>query len=184
MQSEPTGQTVAQTAKPAAQYTAKPTGKTDVDAGVNKQAFNQAILESSMNASISSGNHSMSLLFKSALEHINVALAPELGENAIQNLAKSDIDVSPQATADRIVSMSTAFFSQYAEQHPEKDLETSLKDFTDIISGGIDQGFSEAREVLDGLQVLEGDIATNIDKTYDLVQSGLKSFIDNYPRPE
>ncbi|MBT3719368.1 MAG: DUF5610 domain-containing protein, partial [Gammaproteobacteria bacterium] len=49
-----------------------------------------------------------------------------------------------------------------------------------IIGGGIDQGFAEAREILDGLSVLEGDIATNIDATYDLVQEGLQAFIDSY----
>ncbi|MBT5370276.1 MAG: DUF5610 domain-containing protein, partial [Gammaproteobacteria bacterium] len=49
-----------------------------------------------------------------------------------------------------------------------------------IIGGGIDQGFAEAREILDGLSVLEGDIATNIDATYDLVQEGLQAFIESY----
>jgi len=28
--------------------------------------------------------------------------------------------------------------------------------------------------------VLEGDIATNIDATYDLVQEGLQAFIESY----
>ncbi|WP_292746763.1 DUF5610 domain-containing protein, partial [Methylophaga sp. UBA3191] len=42
------------------------------------------------------------------------------------------------------------------------------------------QGFKEARDILGGLKVLEGDIAGNIDKTYDLVQQGLQSFVENY----
>lgn len=157
-----------------------------VEPGIDasKQALNKAILTASMEVSISAGNNSMSLLFKSAIDHINEVLAPELGDNAIQNAYKSGLDVSPQATADRIVSMSTAFFSKYAQSNPDKDLETALKDFTALIGGGIDQGFAEARDILDGLQVLEGDIASNIDKTYELVQSGLKAFQDNYPRPE
>lgn len=64
------------------------------------------------------------------------------------------------------------------------DLQTALNDFTKLIGGGIDKGFAEARQVLDGLKVLEGDIASNIDKTYEFVQSGLKSFVDNYQRPD
>jgi len=48
------------------------------------------------------------------------------------NTSGSGVDVSPQATANRIVSTSTAFFG----------------------------------------------------KTYELVQSDLKSFVDNYPRPD
>ena len=156
--------------------------KSGVDA--SKQAFNASILQASMEVSLSAGNHSMSLLYKTAIENLNQVLAPEFGDNAIQAASGSGLDFSPQATADRIVSMSTAFFSKYAENHPDKDLETALNDFAKLIGGGIDKGFAEAREILDGLKVLEGDIASNIDKTYELVQSGLKSFVENYPRPD
>lgn len=150
----------------------------------SRQTLNKAILTASMQVSLSAGDNSMTLLYKSAIDHINKVLAPELGDNAIQEAYKSGLDVSPQATADRIVSMSTAFFGKYAQSNPGKDLETALKDFTALIGGGIDQGFSEARTVLDGLKVLQGDIASNIDKTYELVQTGLKAFADNYPRPD
>ena len=150
----------------------------------SKQALNKSILEASMSVSLSAGDKSLSLLLKSAIEHINQALEPDFGANAIQNASASGVDTSPQATADRIVSLSTAFFAKYQEKHPEKDLETALKDFTKTISDGIDKGFAEARNILDGLNVLQGDIASNIYKTYDLVQSGLKSFVDNYPRPD
>ncbi|MCK9200855.1 MAG: DUF5610 domain-containing protein [Gallionella sp.] len=156
--------------------------KSGVDA--SRQAYNTSILKASMEVSLSAGNHSMSLLFKSAIEHLNEVLAPELGDNAIQAAAESGMDFSPQATADRIVSMSTAFFGRYAENHSEKDLNVALVDFVQLIGGGIDKGFAEAREILDGLKVLEGDIASNIDKTYELVQFGLKAFVENHSRPE
>lgn len=149
-----------------------------------KQALNQAVLAASAEVSISAGNESMALLFKTAIDHLNEVLAPEFGDNAIQRAADSGLDVSPEATADRIVTLSTAFFARYQVAHPEKDLATALTDFTALIGGGIDQGFAEARDILDGLGVLEGDIASNIDKTYELVQAGLKAFVDNYPRPE
>jgi hypothetical protein len=154
-----------------------------IGAKTAKQALNASILQASMEVSLNAGSNSMSLLFKTAIENLNQVLAPEFGENAIQAAADSGLDFGPQATADRIVSMSTAFFGKYAESHPEKDLETALKDFTTLIGGGIDKGFAEAREILSGLKVLEGDIASNIDKTYELVQSGLKAFVENYPRP-
>jgi len=144
--------------------------------------YNASILKASMEVSLSAGNHSMSLLYKSAIEHLNEVLAPEFGDNAIQAASDSGMDFGPQATADRIVSMSTAFFGKYAENHPEKDLNTALADFTKLIGGGIDKGFAEARQILDGLKVLEGDIASNIDKTYELVQAGLKAFVENYSR--
>ncbi|MBI5437453.1 MAG: DUF5610 domain-containing protein [Nitrosomonadales bacterium] len=147
--------------------------KSGVDAA--RQTLNVSILKASMEVSLSAGNNSMSLLFKTAIENLNQVLAPELGDNAIQAAADSGMDFSPQATADRIVSMSTAFFGKYAENHPEKDQQTALNDFAKLIGGGIEKGFSEARQILDGLKVLEGDIASNIDKTYEFVQSGLKS---------
>ena len=54
-----------------------------------------------------------------------------------------------------------------------------MNQFVDVISGGIDQGFAEAREILDGLKVLNGDIASNIDATYELVQDKLAAFVEN-----
>jgi len=153
-------------------------------ADASKQAFNASILKASMEVSLSAGNHSMSLLYKTAIENLNQVLAPDLGDNAIQAASDSGMDFSPQATADRIVSMGAAFFEKYAENHPEKDLETALNDFTKLIGGGIDQGFAEARNILGSLKVLEGDIASNIDKTYELVQSGLKSFVESHSHPD
>ena len=148
-----------------------------------KPQFDRAILDASLRASLTAGNQPLALLYASAVEHLNEALAPELGDRAIQRAYDSGIDVSPHATAGRIVGLSTAFFGAYRELHPEMDLETTLDAFTKLIGSGIDRGFAEARDVLDGLEVLNGDIAANIDQTYALVQQGLKDFVANYPRP-
>jgi len=142
------------------------------------QVLNQQILETNLNVSFGSGNDSLTLLLKTAIEAINGVIEPELGIS-IEESVKSGVDVSPEATAERIVSLSTAFFSAYQDQHPEQDLETSVNNFVKIISGGIEQGFAEAREILQGLSVLEGSIATNIDTTYNLVQNNLQAFVDD-----
>ena len=55
--------------------------------------------------------------------------------------------------------------------------------FVQVIGGGIQTGFTEAREILDGLGVLEGDIETNIDKTYSIIQEELAAFRDLYQAP-
>lgn len=145
-----------------------------------QQQLNATILQANLDVSINSGNEPLALLYKAAIEGINEVLEPELGANAIENAYESGIDFSPEATAQRIVSMSTAYFGSYQKLHPElTDQEAAIK-FADIIGGGVQQGFSEAREILDGLNVLEGDIASNVDKTYDLVQSGLKAFVEGY----
>jgi len=152
----------------------------DSAATIVKKQMNAQILASAVEVSVSAGDQPLSLVLKTALEGINEALKETMGDNAIQKGYDAGLDVTPEATAGRIVSLSTAFFGKYQEMHPDMSQEEALTKFTDIISGGIDKGFSEARDILDGLGVLEGDIATNIDKTYDLVQDGLKSFVENY----
>lgn len=154
------------------------------DAQQAKTEQNRAILEASLEVSISSGNESMSLLFKAAIEKINEVLAPDLGPRPLEAAVESGLDVSPEATADRIVSLTTGLFARYQEANPELQGAALIDRFVDVIGGGIEQGFAEAREILDGLGVLEGDIATNIDLTFDLVMEKLEQFrLDNGGTP-
>lgn len=164
----------------------KKTGQTQDSAAVTaKKQLNQSILQASLDVNLSAGNEPMALLFKTALEGVNKALEGELGPNAIQHSYAEGLDVSPQATADRIVQMSTAFFDRYQANHPDLSTEDALNSFVELIGGGIDKGFKEARDILEGLKVLDqGNIAANIDATYELVQKGLKAFVDNYKKPE
>lgn len=151
--------------------------------GAIKKQNNTAILQSSIAVSVSAGNEPLSLLYKVAIDNINEVLQPEFGDNAIQTAYDSGLDVTPEATADRIVSLSTAFFSQYQEQNQNLSTEDAVKSFVEVIAGGIDKGFAEAKDILEGLKVLDGDIASNIDVTYDLVQEGLQAFVDSYIQP-
>jgi len=144
----------------------------------HKQEVNASILTATAEISVSTGNRPLAMLLKSAIEHLNELLEPEFGPNAIQTAADEGVDVSPEATAKRIVDLSTGFFEAFKAQNPNEDEAVLLDRFMETIGKGIEQGFSEAREILDGLQVLKGDIAANIDKTYDLVQEGLKEFFE------
>ncbi len=116
------------------------------------------------------------LLFRSAIEKLNELLLPELGENAVQQTADSGLDFSPEATAERIVGFATGFLPVFLETHADEDPQAALDEFMQIIRDAIEQGFSEAREILDGLSVLEGDIAANIDTTFEFVLEGLERF--------
>jgi hypothetical protein len=149
-----------------------------------KKQLNAAIIESSLKFSNTIGDKPLSLLLKTALQGINEALKAGDVDNSVEDAYESGIDFSAEATAERIVSFSTQFFGAYKEQHPEMSEEESLTAFVDIISGGIDQGFGEAKDILDGLQVLTGDVATTVDKTYQLVQEGLQSFVDSFSKEE
>ena len=149
-----------------------------------KKQLNAAIIESSLKFSKSIGDQPLSLLLKTALQGINEALKAGGVDSNVEEAYESGIDFSPEATAERIVAFSTQFLASYREQHPEMNEEQSLTAFVDIISGGIEQGFAEAKDILGALKVLGGDIATNIDKTYELVQQGLQSFVDYFSEAE
>jgi hypothetical protein len=137
---------------------------------------NLQILQASSSVSITAGEQPQALLFSAAIDRINELLAPELGANALQNLAATQ-DNSPEATAERIVSLSTAFYDLYAQQHPGEDPETLANNFIDLIRGGFEKGFNEAKGILESLQVFNGDIAAGVMKTYDLVTQGYDKFL-------
>lgn len=141
-----------------------------------KQAQNSAILKANEQVSLRSNNDSLSLLYKTALEGINAELEPVLGENAAQKIYDSGIDTSPEATADRIVAFATGFYSRYKELNPDKSEEENLTEFLKVIGGGIEKGFTDAKDILKGLKVYEGEVESGVDKTYSLVMQGLDSF--------
>ena len=140
-----------------------------------KAQLNVSIVQASLTVSLNSSNDPLSVVLKTALTGINEALKGDYGDNAIQNAVSQDN--TPEGTASRIVSLSTAFYEAYKQQNPGQDEETTLNNFVNTLKKGVDQGFKEARDVLQGLKVLNGDIASNIDKTYDLVQQGYSDFI-------
>lgn len=147
-----------------------------------KTQLNVSIVQSTMEVSISAKNETMRLLLKSVVVNINEAFKPYLGENAIANPAtgmdasQPSQDYSPEATADRIVSLATNLLDAFKSQHPGEAQTAVVDHFLQTIKQGIDQGFKEARGILQGLGVLQGDTASNIDKTYELVQQKLNDF--------
>ena len=140
-----------------------------------KAQLNASIVEASLTVSLKSGNDPMAVVFKTALTGINEALEADFGKDAIQNAASQDN--SPEATANRIVALSTGFYEAYKRQNPGQDDETSLNNFMDTIKKGMEQGFKEARTILEGFKVLDGDLSKSIDRTYELVQQGFADFV-------
>ncbi len=156
----------------------------DSIAVTQKKQLNAAIIESSLKFSNSIGDQPLSLVLKTALQGINEALKADGANTTIEEAYDSGIDTSPEATAERIVTFSTQFLASYREQHPEMDESESLSAFVNIISSGIDQGFGEAKDILSSLNVLEDEMASTIDQTYELVQSGIQAFVDSFSEQE
>ena len=141
-----------------------------------KRTQNIAILKANEQVSLRSNNDSLSLLYKTALQGINAELEPVMGENAAQKIYDSGIDTSPEATAERIVAFATAFYSRYKELSDEQTEAQTLDNFLALITPGVDKGFADAKDILSGLKVYEGEVESGVDKTYQLVMQGLASF--------
>lgn len=176
----PSPSNAAQSVKSAAQAEeTKAPNQAQPSASDLRQQQNVQILQASMDVSIQSSNSSLTLLYRTAIDRINEFLAPELGPNAIGG--KDAPDASPEATAGRILSLSTAFYDAYAAQpkNKGKDTETLARDFVSLIRGGFERGFGEARDILSGLGVLGADspIEQGINKTYALVMKGYDDFL-------
>ncbi|MCT8985455.1 DUF5610 domain-containing protein [Shewanella phaeophyticola] len=143
---------------------------------LSRQMMNNSILAAQEEVSIAAGDKSMALLYRAAIEAINEELAPTMGEDAVQKNAEEGIDYSPEATADRIVSFATQFFSVHQQQNQSMGFDEQVSSFMVKIGDAINQGFKEASDILSGLKVLEGDIADGVDQTYELIQQKLAQF--------
>lgn len=139
-----------------------------------KTQLNTSIVTASFDVAISSGNESLALLYKSAINSINVVLKQERGDNAIQNAFGQDN--TPEGTAGRIVSISTGFYEAFKRQHPGENEADVLSKFMSTIKSGFEQGYKEATDILQGLGVFAGDIKSGIEKTYALVTQGYADF--------
>lgn len=167
----------AQSNKQSADVAAK-SKKNDVPqtAAEQRQAQNIAILRANEQVSLRSNNDSLALLYKAAIEGINAELEPVMGENAAQKIYDEGIDTSPQATADRIVAFSTAFYSRYKELNPAETEQQTLDNFMALITPGVEKGFADAKDILTNLKVYEGELESAVDSTFELVKKGLAAF--------
>lgn len=156
----------------------------------NKQQLNATIIQSQFELSLKSDDKSMSLLYKSVISSLATEFedylqkATEAGKTGekVTNPYGTDTDTSPKATADRILSFATGFYDAFKKQNPNLSEEEGLDQFISKISAGIDQGFGEARDVLDSLKRLDGKVKTDIDETYELIQKGLTAFRESFKK--
>lgn len=139
-----------------------------------KTQLNVSIVTASYEVAIGSKNDSLALMLKSAINGINDLLRPQFGDNAIENAQGQDN--SAEGTASRIVSLSTGFYEAYKRQHPGEDEADVFKQFMTTIRSGFEKGYREAVDILQGLGVFGGDLASSIGKTYELVLKGYADF--------
>ncbi len=75
-------------------------------------------------------------------------------------------DFAPEKVAERILGFIQGALAGLPETQRDEVLQQAR--------AGVEQGFAEARGILDELGVLGGEIAANVDRTYGLIQAGLE----------
>lgn len=125
--------------------------------------------------SINAKSNPTELILQSAMEKISAMFAPHLADGSIQRAVESGQNMSPEATADRIISFATRLIGRaeasQADLSPEE--QQSREQLFNNIQIGIERGFEQARDILEGLKALNGDVKVTVDDTYNQVQKGL-----------
>ncbi len=75
-------------------------------------------------------------------------------------------DYTPEKVSDRILSFVRAGVAMGENDEQRASLLQAARK-------GVEQGFKEARDILESLNVLNGKVKEDIDKTYELIQQGL-----------
>ncbi len=107
-------------------------------------------------------------------EKTQAILNRELADKLEQRFKEEGIDLkglkaedfTPQKVSERIMNFVSG--RVLSEQDSDKQLELMQQ-----ARAGVEQGFAEARDILDSLSVLNGQVKDDVDKTYDLIQQGL-----------
>ena len=95
-------------------------------------------------------------------------------------LAGKASDYSPEKVAERVLGfIDQRLRSEAASGADSAQLQKVLSQARD----GVEQGFAEARKILDGLGVLGGQVAANIDDTYKRIQDGFAGLDQAYATP-
>lgn len=152
-----------------------------------KQRSESLVIE----ASFAGGSEAVSLrgMGRSNLGHALVLSAEEiiskinqlLRDKVPQGIESLDpAEFTPEATADKIVKGVTSLFSAYAKQNPKLDPEKLISSFMEQVRSGVDRGYSEAFEILEGLGAFKFDgVQSGIEKTKQLVGERLAAFEDS-----
>lgn len=106
-------------------------------------------------------------------------LAERLGLKPGDLNAKAE-DYSPAKVAERILGFVGGNMAREAAAGADSEqLQKHMQEFRK----GVEKGFADARKILDGLGVLNGQVAANIDDTYQRIQDGLGELDQRYAAP-
>lgn len=130
----------------------------------------------SFSAKVSTGD-AQNIVVDRAFEQLRAVVEEARAELGIPE--GETLDLSPEATGDRIADFALNFFTQYAENNGLADDEEGRAQFADFIGGAINQGIEEARGILTALNALNPDVTQGIESTASHIQGRLDDFVTN-----
>ncbi|MCB0331310.1 MAG: DUF5610 domain-containing protein [Bdellovibrionales bacterium] len=99
---------------------------------------------------------------------LNEYLAEDLPEG-LESLNPEDF--TPEATANRIVDQIAGLFPAFRDQNPNLSDEEAVEEFITLANKGIEQGYNEAFDILDGMGAFQiGGVEESISKTLELLK--------------
>lgn len=153
---------------------------------VNQKIEQQASLVSHIFGDAkSTASDSLKLTYQAAITKLNEILAPQLGtDQAIsQEALKKQGGMeywTPENTAKRIVSTATSYLEGFKKVHPELEGQALMDKFQEVVGGGLQKGFDEAKAILTDLKVFDGQVKDNFESTTQLVSQGMTNFVNQY----
>lgn len=104
-------------------------------------------------------------------EHILGKLKEQLASAGVDFDAAAGLDWSPDATAQRIFDFASGLMGIFRDQNPELSESEVIDKFESTVRGAVDEGYSQAIGILQGLNIGEEALETaqtTIDKVHSL----------------
>ncbi len=148
--------------------------KLSMNAMVIETSFGGGGAEDRNDASINSVFKGLSVTANEIIDKLNELLKSKI-PNGIQSLKPEE--VTPEATADKIVTGVTALFDTYAKQNPDLEGEELLNSFMEQVRSGVKMGYDDACSTLEGLGAFQFDgVKDGVQKTMELIEKKLQAF--------
>ncbi len=107
---------------------------------------------------------------------VGKALEEKLSAYGIDLNASAGIDMSSDATADRIVQGTTGLLGVFARQNPDLSESELVDKFEQTVRGAVKKGIGEALDILKGFKEFDSGIASMVDDTSRLVDQKFDAY--------
>ena len=109
------------------------------------------------------------------LSEVGKKLEAMFSEHGIELSDYKEVDMSADATAQRIFDFSTGMIEIYRQQNPDLSEEELVDQFEETIRGAVKQGYEEAVEILEGMGIW-GVAQDNAEQTMSLLDEKFDEF--------